>query len=217
MKKIKLTQDKFAIVDDKWFGYLNQFCWCAKRSRKTFYATRKIIINGKHTSEQMHRVILGLAPGDPRQADHRNHDGLINIESNLRIATNSQNQQNSTRRTGYKGLQTTSTYRGVCFSKLNKKWIAYIRVNRHLIFLGFFSEEIEAAQAYDDAAIYQFGEFANPNFGISTRDLSSYVTVPGSISNTGAGLFILSLLTLLQSQVTEDTQPKWPGIYIRKD
>jgi hypothetical protein len=57
----------------------------------------------------MHREILGLAYGDPRNGDHREpSETLDNRRSNLRIANNGQNQLNSRIRkdnkTGVKGV-----------------------------------------------------------------------------------------------------------------
>jgi len=40
MKQIKLTQGKFALVDDEDFEFLNSFKWYAMRHKNTFYAGR---------------------------------------------------------------------------------------------------------------------------------------------------------------------------------
>ncbi len=45
-----------------------------------------------------------------------------------------------------------------------RPWIACIRVDRRQIKLGSFSDEIDAAKAYDRAAVEHFGVFARTNF-----------------------------------------------------
>jgi hypothetical protein len=85
--------------------------------------------------------------------DHKDTDGLNNIWTNLRQATNSQNNQNSNR---YKNNK--SGYKGVCWD--NGCWRAYINVNKKRFNLGWFSTPEEAHQAYCKAALEHFGEFA---------------------------------------------------------
>lgn len=52
----------------------------------------------------MHRFIMGLGPGDPREVDHLNHNGLDNRRENLRIVSHLENGQN--RRIGKRGYRT---------------------------------------------------------------------------------------------------------------
>jgi hypothetical protein len=70
-----------------------------------------------------------------------------------------------------------------------KKWIAEIRVNYHLIYLGNFDDEVEAARTVDRAVIKYLGaEDAKPrlNFPISDYTETSMVgrTVKDVLSYT---------------------------------
>lgn len=159
MKRIPLTQGKFAIVDDDMFDYLNQWKWHITRNHSNiFYARRNVKVNNEWTGILMHRQILNLEPSDKRRTDHENHNGFDNRRCNIRICTQSQNIANSRPHKG------TSQYKGVCWFKRVKKWTAYIKCNNKKIHLGYFNNEIDAAKAYDIKAKELFGEFANTNF-----------------------------------------------------
>lgn len=159
MKKIKLTQGKFALVDNEDYKKLSQYKWYVVYRRNTFYAVRAKYINGKRTEELMHRRIMGLKYKDGKFTDHINRNGLDNRKNNIRICTIAQNGWN---RTG-KQSNNTSGYKGVCRHPLSNKWRAQIKVNSQTKHIGFFTLRIDAAQAYNDAAIKYFGEFANLN------------------------------------------------------
>lgn len=91
---------------------------------------------------RMHRQIMGLALGDPREVDHINHDPLDNRRHNLRIVERQQNQQN--RRGGNRG--STSQYRGVTYDKRTGRWMATCTVNGHSHWLGRHGTEEQAAE-----------------------------------------------------------------------
>lgn len=112
----------------------------------------------------LHRLIMGLGRGRTVQVDHINRNPLDNRRINLRLASNSQN--NSNRNQSNKRVN-PSGYRGV-YSYPNKsgkkRIISKITVNNKTIPLGYnFSSELEAAIAYNEAAIKYFGEFATLN------------------------------------------------------
>lgn len=168
MKQIPLTQGKVALVGDADYNWLNQWNWSAHKDHKTFYAMRNIIMSSRSESRRtgqrrmisvlMHRVILGLQPGDEMQCDHRDGNGLNNRRSNLRFCTAMQNGQS--RRNQKMG---TSRYKGVCWHRGEGKWYSQIGVNKKRIYVGSFDSEVAAAQAYDAAALKYHRNFALTN------------------------------------------------------
>lgn len=164
MKKIILTQGKFALVDDEDYDFLNQWKWCYSKSYKDLgYAIRfhYLTKSGKQQKRKvisMHRVIMNTPIG--MYTDHINHNTLDNRKENLRICTPSQNHMNQRKFRG------KSKYKGVFWQKdcpINP-WGAIIRINKKGIYLGSFPSEERAARAYDEAAILNFKEFASLNF-----------------------------------------------------
>jgi hypothetical protein len=105
----------------------------------------------------MHHLILGQKDGF--LPDHKDGNGLNNRRSNLRFATPGQNCANSRPRKG------SSRFKGVCFKKgrISRPWQAEIMKNYTKRHLGMFETEEEAAVAYDQAALEQWGEFARLN------------------------------------------------------
>ncbi len=161
MKRIPLTQGQFALVDDAEFEELSQYKWHAESGKHTFYAVRTAGAGCNQKFIRMHRVIINAQRG--QEVDHINGDGLLNIRSNLRYCTSSQNSQNRGKR-----KNCSSTYKGVSFDKrpLNKKWRAHIFPpdTKKLKSIGYYKTEIEAAISYDEQATLYFGEFARLNF-----------------------------------------------------
>lgn len=155
MKTIKLTQGKVAIVDDADFEWLNQWKWYAQKFKtgRTWYARRSC------DQILMHRLITGIEDSKI-EVDHQDRNGLLNVRSNLRKATRTQNLMNSGPLRG-KRFKGTFLMRG---HERKKPWAAHIRVSRKLVHLGCRATEEEAARLYDEAAFRLFGEFAYLNF-----------------------------------------------------
>lgn len=155
-RKIPLTQGYEAIVDER-DGYLAEYAWRAQPTEHTCYAARSVGGHGKQRTVFMHRVILGAPEGI--EGDHIDGDGLNNRRSNLRLATRSQNGQNSHVVLG------KVPFRGV-FQNAGQP-DRYRAAIRHLgirTYLGTYATPEEAARAYDTAAIQMHGEFASVNF-----------------------------------------------------
>ena len=149
MKKIKLTQNKVALIDDEDFDNLSKHNWYVAKRGYGYYAQRMV----KRKIVQMHRVILNVNKDE--QIDHINRNTLDNRRCNLRVANHSQNEWN-------RGKQKNnhSGYKGVIYSGRDKIFTARIRVYSKLIHLGTFKDKKEAARAYNEAAKRYHGEFA---------------------------------------------------------
>ncbi len=107
----------------------------------------------------LHRLIAGAGPDE--RVDHANGDPLDNRRQNLRIATRSENAANrgpDNRRAGK-----SSRHKGVSWSKSKGRWLAYIHIDGRTRYIGRFSDEDEAARAYNAAALDVWGEFARLN------------------------------------------------------
>lgn len=145
--EIALSQNKFALVDDCDYEFLNQWKWSASKNKntETFYAKCPTkLSNGKRTSMFMHHAILGK-PDPGFWVDHIDGNGLNNQKSNLRFVTIRQNLQNQVNR------NKSSKYPGVSWHKHCKKWSANIRINGKLKHLGYFIEEKMAFESYKNA------------------------------------------------------------------
>ena len=151
---IRLNKGYFAVVDEDLFDDINSFKWTAFEHGNTVYAVCSELKYTTGRSGFMHRYIMG---NNSPMIDHANGNGLHNYRSNLRECTNSQNQQNRKKSTGC-----LSIFKGVTVSKYNK-FFATIRLGNKTTFIGSFSNEIEAAKAYNEKAIALFGEFAKVN------------------------------------------------------
>ena len=63
-----------------------------------------------------------------------------------------------------KAINNYDSYKGVFWRKDSNKWRTGIMFNGKAKHLGCFTDLVEAAQAYDKAALRLFGEFARLNF-----------------------------------------------------
>ena len=155
MKKIPLTQGKFAIVDDGDYDELNQHNWHATKgqNKNKFYAARWN--KGKRPyNVTMHRLIMDCP--DNMQVDHINGDSLDNRKCNLRICTQQQNSMNRK----YKNPKCSTDVVGVSRKKGRRGYKACIYVNNKNIWLGTFDDIKDAQKAYIEANKKHFGEYS---------------------------------------------------------
>ena len=93
----------------------------------------------------VHRIVMLMCYGfygEGLEVDHINHVRNDNRLFNLRFVTRSENSKNQS-----VSSKNTSGVTGVYFSKAKKKYIAQIKVNREVIYLGIFETLEGAAEA----------------------------------------------------------------------
>jgi hypothetical protein len=155
-KLIELSKGKSALIDDEDYDHVREWNWRAQQNQDgRWYAMAWDLYPN---FVLMHRVIL--CPPDSIDVDHKNGDGLDNRRINLRLATRSQNVA-AGRPAGGK----SSIFKGVSWDNSRGRWRVMIKDGTKHKFLGRFADEVEAAKAYDEAALEVFGEFAYQNFG----------------------------------------------------
>lgn len=152
----KYGKGKFMLVSDEDYDNLASRSWVVSVEG---YPQTNILYQEDGEKKQRttlaHRMIMN--PDKGLDVDHINHDKLDNRRENLRIATRKQNSYNQSLRSNK-----TSKYKGV--SKRDGVWVANICVDYKQKRLGRFTDEVEAALAYDKKAKELFGEYARLNF-----------------------------------------------------
>jgi hypothetical protein len=146
-------------IDEEDFETLNQHKW-----RVTKGTTGRVrVVTSYREAGKVKTITLGrflMKPeGSLQVYPRRFNDGLDYRKDNLVVCSLQERQRLLPKNRKSKSSQ----YRGVSFSKKDKKWRAAIEVNGKSINLGSFASEDLAAQAYNQAAKQHFGEIAYQN------------------------------------------------------
>lgn len=161
MPLIRIRKGLFAEVSEEDSDLLGIAWHAHKHKNGTIYACHRYRVGGSTLRDWLHRVVMERMIGRRLQedelVDHMDTNKLNCKRDNLRLATRSENESNK----GY--VYGRSKYRGVFFEEKRGMWRARITVNKKKYHLGYFKSEKEAAQAYNDAAIEHFREFATLN------------------------------------------------------
>lgn len=156
MQILYLSNGMTVFIDDEDYGTLSKYTWSIVGDG---YAHSRLGTTDSPIT--MHSFILllhGIVINN-LDVDHEDGNRLNNQKYNLRIATRSQNLANSN-----KHKDNTSGYKGVTFDNSTNKWKATICCNYRIKVCGRFDSAIDAAVAYDKAAVLAFGKFAKLNF-----------------------------------------------------
>jgi hypothetical protein len=142
--------NRFVAIDHADLPLVAQYSWHINQKPTNTYAERSV---GEST-----QTLHAFLTGNP-ETDHINRNGLDNRRINLRTATRGQNMHN--RRIP---KNNTSGYTGVSWHPYSQKWAAGLQYDGKRVHCGYFTSKVDAARAYDQAAIKYFGEFAHLNF-----------------------------------------------------
>lgn len=157
MKEIPLTRGKFALVDDEDYEFISSMGkWHTSAQGYAAINIKKAC--GKKTVRCMHRILMDRFNSNYESVDHVNSNKIDNRMSNLRICDKSKNMMN-------KGMlkNNTTGFKGVCFDKTRSKYKVEIGFDGKVKFIGRFDDIIDAAKAYNAAALKYHGEFARLN------------------------------------------------------
>lgn len=150
VRLIPLTEGLYAYVDTADYEWLSKWNW---HTTSGGYPAR----SGKGKQIFMHREIM--QPPEKMVVDHVDGNKANCCRFNLRTCTRKENQANLRKQRG-----TCSRFKGVSYNKRRRKYFAQCDFGGNHRWLGFFNEEVDAARAYDRAAVEESGEFARVNF-----------------------------------------------------
>jgi hypothetical protein len=132
--QIKLSQGKFALIDDQDFDLVNQFKWHLSSHG---YAITEL---GRGIFIYMYKLINKTPNGF--ETDHINRNKLDNRKENLRSVNKVINARNRG-----ENKNNTSGYKGVSWDRNIKKWAVYLWKNYKKINLGYFDDLQKACEA----------------------------------------------------------------------
>lgn len=154
---IPLTKGYSTVVDSI-DADLAEFEWQVHIQERGIYAYGRMR-GCKSGIQKLHRIILGRKIGRELHrtelCDHVRGNGLLNVRSNLRLATKTQNTVNHLPRKNCRSGVT-----GVTWDKGKHVWGAFITINGRHTRLGRFADFDEAVAVRHAAEIEHYGEFS---------------------------------------------------------
>lgn len=155
----------FAIVDKEDYDLVKPYVWCL--NKKYGIVTN---LQNPHTCTRLQRMIMGETK---HFITHKNRNELDNRKKNLVVLENKG-------MVGFFGKKQVrkhagknpSKYKGVTIITNSKihPYVAMIRFNGKLKRIGIYSNEEDAARAYDKKALELFGELAATNKKLGLLD-----------------------------------------------
>ncbi|MHC4459950.1 MAG: AP2 domain-containing protein [Planctomycetota bacterium] len=156
---IGLGNNLNAIVDLEDLPKLSKIRWFAEKHGNTYYCVTSKNKDTFGKKIYMHHIVKGNPPVG-MEVDHCDGNGLNNKKNNIRFCSHKENCQARRKRK----TKTSSKYKGVSWDKERKQWMVRIMgIDGKNHWLGRYNSELDAAKAYDEAAMEMFGNFAQLN------------------------------------------------------
>ena len=113
------------------------------------YVTVTLRIGDKHYIRKVHQLVatafLNHTPcGNKVIVDHIDNNKSNNHLSNLQLISQRENLSKDK-------VNGSSKHVGVCWNRVNQNWVAYIKIDGKRKHLGSFKNELDAANAYQEA------------------------------------------------------------------
>ncbi len=143
MQTIHLNQNQTVILDQEDFDRFSQFHWIYRpdRNGRQGYAIRHAKVNGKSTTQYLHRAIMEPCPG--QEVIFLNHDRLDCRRANLRAVSKQEARLHHRVRS-----DSQSGAKGVRYNPDSDTWTAFIERHGHQYTLGNFMLKQQAVDAY---------------------------------------------------------------------
>ena len=135
------------VVRNRYGDFLKKESILKSRDSKGYYCV-VLCKNGRIKNYKVHKLVamafLNHKPcGMKKVVHHIDNNKMNNKLSNLEIISQRENS--------YTHCVGTSKYTGVSWCNTRNKWISQISINNKTKFLGYFTAEIEASIAYQNA------------------------------------------------------------------
>ncbi len=156
MKKITLTQNRFALLDDDDYERVKHISWFIQNSSNRYYVRAFIEEDGIKKSLFLQHLILGKAPKGTRLF-FKDGNSLNCQKSNLEFISSSTASHN------YYKKRKPSKNSKEKFRGVTVLYLAKIKYKNKVISLGQFTNEADAARAYNLKAQELYGLHAITN------------------------------------------------------
>ena len=152
---IRTKDGSIGVADGAFYNMLSKYTWDKDSNG---YISASFKDNGRVYPHRLQNYIIQNIPNG-YIVDHINGNKLDNRMCNLRFATIKENNANRAAKNN-----SSSQYKGVSFDRSRGKWISSIQIDGKTKHIGRFDNERDAAIAYDNTALKEYGEFARLNF-----------------------------------------------------
>ena len=134
-------ENYIVLIDEEDYDKVSKYKWSISHYQSSKkYCQANISINGKHTTLQLHRFLMGLEHGNKLMINHIDGNGLNNTKSNLETCDQMYNNQS---------INTKKRFGTIFIMKYGKKkYRAQVHINKKRYQKCFYTWE--EAQAYLD-------------------------------------------------------------------